>query len=151
MKRVILVAVVAWTGVALRAMAQQVPPAAAGAPQADSLTAAARRAADAWKRHDFAALVEGSPGVMVRLGRSEPSTAMPPAQAALTLRAFAGSAVEVETVVASVRDVDGSRAYAEIQRTYVAPGTEAQRTQTLYLGWRWLRGVPRLVEIRVVP
>ena len=151
MRHVILVAAAAWCGVVVPGSAQQLPPEGAASPQVDSLTAAARRAADAWKRHDFAALVEGSPGVMVRLGRSEPSTAMPPAQAALTLRSFAGGAVEVETEVVSVRDVDGARAYAEIQRTYVAPGTAARRTQTLYLGWRRLQGVPRLVEIRIVP
>ena len=125
--------------------------AAATTRQAESLTAAARRAAQAWQRHDFAALVAGSPGVMVRLGRTEPSAPMPPAQAVLTLRAFAGGAEELRAEVTAVREVDAARAYAEVQRTYVVRGTSAPRVQTLYFGWRWVGAVPRLVEIRVVP
>jgi hypothetical protein len=131
----------------------QVPggPSGAAAAQGDSLTVAARRAARAWQRHDFAALVAGSPGVMVRLGGAEPSAPMPPAQAALALHAFAGGAEEVQTEVTTVREVDAGRAYAEVQRTYVVKGTTARRVQTLYLGWRRVGWVPRLVEIRVVP
>jgi hypothetical protein len=138
------------------ARAQVAPaPGAGAAPavtrQADSLTAAAQRAARAWERHDFAALVAGSPGVMVRLGRAEPSAPMPPAQAVLTLRAFAGGAEELQAEVTAVREADALHGYAEVQRTYVARGTSARRVQTLYFGWRFVGSAPRLVEIRVVP
>jgi hypothetical protein len=119
--------------------------------QADSLAAAARRAAGAWERHDFAALVAGSPGVLVRLGRAAPSAPMPPAQAVLTLRAFAGAADEVQAEVTAVREADAFRGYAEVQRTFVVRGTSARRVQTLYFGWRFVGPAPRLVEIRVVP
>lgn|GEM_PF-4444050 len=137
---------------AATAWAQAPAPAAEGAgPRSDSLTAAARRAAAAWQRHDFAALVAGSPGLMVRLGRAAPSAPMPPAQAALALRTFAADARELATEVTEVREVDATRAYAEVQRTYTGRGTSARRTQTLYLGWRWVAAAPRLVEVRVVP
>ena len=113
--------------------------------------AAARRAAGAWERHDFAALVAGSPGVLVRLGRAAPSAPMPPAQAVLTLRAYAGGADEVQAEVTAVREADALRGYAEVQRTFVVRGTSARRMQTLYFGWRFVGPAPRLVEIRVVP
>jgi len=134
----------------------QVPGAPVGAAPAapgesDSLTSAARRAAHAWQRHDFAALVVGSPGVMVRLGPSAPSAPMPPAQAVLTLRAFAGGAEELQAEVTAVHEVDAARGYAEVQRTYVVRGTSARRVQTLYFGWQRVDRVPRLVDVRVVP
>jgi len=121
------------------------------APQGDSLTAAARRAARDWQRHDFAALVAGSPGLMVRLGGAETSAPLAPEQAVLTLHAFAGGADEVRTDVTVVREVDAGRGYAEVQRTFVVRGTSARRVQTLYLGWRREGGSHRLVEIRLMP
>jgi hypothetical protein len=113
----------------------QVPagPSRATSTRGDALTGAARRAARAWHRHDFAALVAGSPGVIVRRRGADPSAPMPPAQAARTLRAFAGGAEEVQTEVGAVREVDEDRGYTEVQRTYVVTGTSARRVQTLYL------------------
>jgi len=140
-------------GLWLTALPGQAPGRGPGAARAqdDPLMAAARRAARAWQRHDFSALVAGSPGVLVRLGGAEHSTPMPPAQAVLTLRAFAGGAQELQTVVTAVREVDAGRGYAEVQRTFRAKGTDSRRVQTLYLEWRRTGRVQRLVEIRVVP
>jgi hypothetical protein len=76
---------------------------------------------------------------------------MPPAQAVLTLRAFAGGAEELHAEVTAVREADAFHGYAEVQRTYMVRGTSARRVQTLYFGWRLVGSVPRLVEIRVVP
>jgi hypothetical protein len=121
------------------------------APQMDSVLAAAWRAARAWRLHDFAGLVEGSPGVMVRLGGTEPSAPLRPAQAAQTLQAFAGVADELEVEVLAVRPVDASRAYAEVQRTYSVRGTASRGVQTLYVGLRRVAGVFRVVEVRLVP
>ena len=119
--------------------------------QMDSLLAAARRAARAWRSHDFTGLVAGSPGVMVRLGGSEPSVPLRPAQAAQTLQAFAGGADELEVEVLAVRSVDASRAYAEVQRTFSVRGTASRGVQTLYVGLRLGEGVYRVVEVRLVP
>jgi hypothetical protein len=145
----VVVAALMATGAGIPSGAQ--PAARPGPEQVDPLTAAARRAARAWERHDFAALVAGSPGVMVRLGNTETSAPMSPEQAALTLHAFAGGAEEIQTLVTSVREVDAGRGYAEVQRTFVVNGTSARRVQTLYLEWRLVGGVHRLVEIRVMP
>ncbi len=118
--------------------------------QDDRLIEAARRAARAWQQHDFGALVAGSPGVFVRLGAADPSAPLPPAQAASTLRAFAAGAREIRTEVASVREVDAGRGYAELLRTYEVRGTSAHRVQTLYLEWRGTGRAHRLVEVRLV-
>jgi len=107
--------------------------------------------AAAWQRHDFAALVAGSPGVMIRLGGPEPSAPVGRAQAAQTLESFAGGAVEISLQVLSVREVDGARAFTEVARTYAVRGTGARRVQTLYFGWRREGGGYRLVEVRLVP
>ena len=142
-------AVTLWVAAAL---AGAVPAGQAGRPpQGEPLTEAARRAAREWARHDFAALVSGSPGVMVRLGAAEPSAPLAPQQAVLTLEAFAGAVEEEQVVVSAVRELDEGRGYAEVQRTFVVRGTSARRTQTLYLEWRRVDGRLALVGIRVVP
>jgi hypothetical protein len=154
MRRALAVGAALLCAAAARAQVAPAPGAGASPPstrQADALAAAADRAARAWHRHEFAALLAGSPGVMVRLGRSEPSAPMPLAQAVLTLRSFAGGAEELQTEVTAVREADAIRGYAEVQRTYMVRGTSARRVQTLYFGWRLVGSVPRLVEIRVVP
>jgi hypothetical protein len=134
---------------ALMAVAPARP--AGHARQGEPLAEAARRAAQQWQRHDFAALVDGSPGVMVRLGGAEPSAPLAAQQAVLTLQAFAGGVDEEQAVVSSVREVEEGRGYAEVQRTFVAHGTSARRTQTLYLEWRRVGGRFVVVGIRVVP
>lgn len=123
----------------------------AAAQQMDSLLAAARRAARAWRGHDFAGLVAGSPGVMVRLGGTAPSAPLRLAQAVQTLQAFAGGAEELEVEVLVVRPVDARRAYAEVQRTFSVRGTAARGVQTLYIGLRLVEGAFRVVEVRLVP
>lgn len=139
------------SGAAGRAMAPYAAPGGAAAQQMDSLLAASRRAARAWRGHDFTSLVAGSPGVMVRLGGTEPSAPLRPAQAAQTLQTFAGGADELEVEVLAVRPVDADRAYAEVQRTFAVRGTASRGVQTLYVGLRRVGGVFRVVEVRLVP
>ena len=151
---VLAVAVCGALGASDAAGGAAVPPAVrrgAAAPQTDSLLAAAQRAARAWRLHDFAGLVAGSPGVMVRLGGTEPSAPLRPAQAAQTLQAFVAGAVELEVEVLAVRSVDAGRAYAEVQRTFSVRGTASRGVQTLYVGLRRVEGVWRVVEVRLVP
>jgi hypothetical protein len=126
-------------------------PGGASPQQLDSLLAASRRAARAWRHHDFSGLVAGSPGVMVRLGGTAPSAPLRPAQAAQTLQAFAAGSEEIEVEVLAVRPVDANRGYAEVQRTFAMRGTASQRVQTLYVGLRRVAGVFRVVEVRLVP
>jgi hypothetical protein len=119
--------------------------------QVESLLVAARRAVQAWARHDFAELVGRSASIMLHLPGAEPSTPLRPAQAAELLHAFADGAEETAVEVVVARAVDGERAYVEAQRVFVVRGTEARRTQTIYLGMRRQGACYWVAEIRVVP
>ncbi len=124
---------------------------APGGAQADSLLAAATRAAQAWRRHDFAQLVAGDGDIQVHLPGADPSAPLRPPQAAELLRAFAEGAHELDVEVRVARNVDQDRAYVEIRRTFTVRGTSAQRVHTVYLGLRRRGNAYRLVEVRVVP
>jgi len=123
----------------------------AQAADADSLLAAARRAARAWRLHDFDGLLAGATAVRVLLPGAEPSSALRVAQVAELLRTFTESAEELEVEVQVARAVDADRAYVEIQRVFRVRGTEARRAQTLYLGLRRVGATYRASEVRVVP
>ncbi len=125
--------------------------AVAPAPQADSLLAVARRAADQWVRHDFAGLVGTGSAVMVHLPGAEPSSPLRPTQAAELLRAFAEGTREIEVTIQVARNVEPDRAYVEAQRVYEARGTGLRRSQALYFGFRRTGTSYRLVEIRALP
>ena len=118
---------------------------------ADSLLVAARRAADQWLRHDFAAMVGTGSAVMVHLPGAEPSSALRPTQAAELLRAFADGTRELEVTVLVARNVDPDRAYVEAQRVFQPRDTDLRRTQALYFGFRRTPTGYRLVEIRALP
>jgi hypothetical protein len=128
-------------------------PGAAGAaqePAAAGLTAAAEQARQAWYSHDAAALVAGSPRLLVQLPGADPATALPSPQAAALLADFLASAQEVETVVRAAREVEPGRGYVELQRRYRVAGTQEVRSQSLLLGYRLGRAGWNLVELRVV-
>jgi hypothetical protein len=92
----------------------------------DSLIASAQRAARAWRGHDFDGLLEGSRAVSLHLPGADPSQALRPGQASALLKAFAGTAREIEVEVEVARNVDSLRAYVEIRRTFVTRlGAEA--------------------------
>ena len=117
---------------------------------ADSIFAAAQRAAHAWRAHDFDGLLEHCPAVALHLPGADPSAPLPSAQAAELLRAFAGTAREVSVAVEVARDVDSLRAYAEVRRVYLVRRGSEPRTQTLYLGLRRSGEGYAVAEIRLV-
>lgn len=119
--------------------------------QAESLMPAARRLAGDWLRHDFAALVGGSPAVQVQVPGAQPSAPVRPAQAVSLLQAFVEGATEVEVEVLAAREVEPGRAYVEVQRIYVLHGSAARRVQMLYFGLRREQGTYRLTEVRALP
>jgi hypothetical protein len=117
--------------------------------QGPDLEREAERARRAWFRHDAAALVSGSPRLVVRLPGADPSGALGQAQAAALIRDYLASAQEVEVTVRSAREVEPGRGYVELRRRYQVAGTQDIRTQLLLLGYRlgsdgWL-----LVELRI--
>jgi hypothetical protein len=121
-----------------------------GLAQGPDLGAAAEQARQAWFGHNPAALIAGSPRLMIQLPGAEPSVALGPDQAAALLADFLASGQEVETLVRAAREVGPGRGYVELQRKYRVAGTQNVRTQALLLGYRrgqlgWV-----LVEFRVV-
>ena len=120
---------------------------AQGAP---TLTAAAEQARRAWFAHDAAALVAGSPKLVVQLPGANPSAALEPVQAAVLIADYLAPAQEVATVVSAAREMDGGLGYVELRRRYRVAGTQEVREQSLLLGYRQGRTGWQLVELRVV-
>ena len=116
---------------------------------APGLAAAAESARSAWLRHDAAALVQGSPGVVVRLPGVEPSGALGRAQAAALLRNYLEGVEEVATGLVAAREVEPGRGYVELERRYRVGGTQQVRRETLLLSFRLIGGRWALVELRV--
>jgi hypothetical protein len=115
-----------------------------------ALAEAAEQARRAWFEHDAAALVAGSPRLLVQLPGADPSAALEPAQAAALVADYLAPAEEVETVVSAAREVEGGRGYVELRRRYRVAGTQDVRVQSLLLGYRLGRTGWLLVELRVV-
>jgi hypothetical protein len=118
--------------------------------QDGALVEAAERAREAWFTHNPAALIAGSPRVLVQLPGADPSVALGPAQAAALLADFLSPSQEVEVVVRAARQVETSRGYVELQRRYRVTGTQDVRSQILLLGYRRAAGGWTLVEFRVI-
>jgi hypothetical protein len=119
------------------------------AQSAPGLDAAAESARSAWLRHDAAALVQGSPGVVVRLPGVEPSGPLGRAQAAALLRTYVEGAEELATGLVAAREVETGRGYVELDRRYRVGGTQQVRRETLLLSFRLIRDRWALVELRV--
>jgi hypothetical protein len=117
------------------------------APQGD-LRQAAEQARRAWASHDAAALVAGSPRILIQLPGTDPAGAFAPPQAIALLRDYFASTQEVETKVRSAREVEPGRGYVELQRRYRITGTQETRSQTLLLGYRMTPAGWILVELR---
>ena len=121
-----------------------------GQAQQRQLSQAAEQARRAWRAHDAAALVAGSPRLLIQLPGADPSVALGPAQATALLSDFLAAAQEVETVVRAAREVEPGRGYVELQRRYRVSGTQEVRVQSLLLGYRLLKSGWSLMELRVV-
>ena len=137
MKRLCLVIMLITNAVGLRA-------------QDGALVEAAERAREAWFTHDPAALIAGSPRVLIQLSGADPSVALGPSQAAALLADFLTPSQEVEVVVRAARQVEAGRGYVELQRRYRVTGTQDVRSQVLLLGYRLGAGGWSLVEFRVI-
>jgi hypothetical protein len=118
--------------------------------QDGDLDEVAEQARQACFGHDAAALVAGSPSLVVQLPGAEPSVPLARGQATALLRDFLASGEEVETRVRAAREVGRGRGYVELQRKYRVAGTQNVRVQMLLLSYRRTRGAWTLVEFRVV-
>ncbi len=126
-------------------------PAGQGGAQDSALMAAARRATEAWMRHDFTAFVGTGEAVMVNLPGAEPSAPLRPAQAAALLRDYTAGKREVDVTILVARRVEPDRAYVEAQRVFESEGMGVRHSETLYFGFRLVQGRYHLVEVRALP
>lgn len=115
------------------------------------LDAAARQARAAWLAHDPAALLRGSPGVMLQIPGADPSSAIGRAQAGELLARFFRTSVELHVEVSVAREVEEGRGYVEMMRRFRVVGTSEERRETVFLGLRRLGDQWVVVELRAAP
>lgn len=115
------------------------------------LDAAAQRARVAWLAHDPAALLAGSPGVILQIPGSDPSSAIGRAQAGELLARFFRTSVERGVEISVAREVQEGRGYVEMVRRFSVAGTTEERRETVFLGLRWWGEQWVVVELRAAP
>jgi hypothetical protein len=115
------------------------------------LDAAAQRARSAWLSHDPAALLQGSPGVVLQIPGADPSSAIGRDQAGELLTRFLRTSVERSVEISVAREVEEGRGYVEMVRRFSVSGTSEERRETLFLGLRRLGGEWVVVELRAAP
>ena len=115
------------------------------------LDAAAQRARAAWLAHDPAALLRGSPGVVLQIPGADPSSAIGRDQAGELLARFFRTSVERSVEVSVAREVEEGRGYVEMVRRFAVAGTTEERRETVFLGLRRLGDQWVVVELRAAP
>ncbi|NIM52908.1 MAG: hypothetical protein GTN62_15635 [Gemmatimonadales bacterium] len=124
-----------------------------GAPRTlaqNELEKAVERARAAWLDHDVEALVANSDTVRLRLPGVR-SASLRPGQAARLLDRYLKPSQERTFALVEVRQLAEDHAYAEVARRYVVRGTDEEREETVFLGFRFLDGRWRLREVNVTP
>ncbi|MGH7530792.1 MAG: hypothetical protein ACREMN_10455 [Gemmatimonadales bacterium] len=124
-------------------------PAQAGAQE--TLLEAAETARRAWLAHDAAALAGQTTNLVLQIPGADPSSPLGRAQALELLRRYFRQAEERGLDVTAVREVEPGRGFVELTRRYVIVGTNELRRETLFLAFRQLGTVWRLVELRSAP
>ncbi|HMA38699.1 MAG TPA: hypothetical protein VKP10_01410 [Gemmatimonadales bacterium] len=115
------------------------------------LEAAAQRARAAWLAHDPAALLSGSPGVILQIPGADPSSAIGRDQAGELLARFFRTSVERAVEISVAREVQEGRGYVEMVRRFSVAGTTEERRETVFLGLRWWGERWVVVELRAAP
>lgn len=115
------------------------------------LDAAAQRTRDAWLAHDPAALLRGSPGVILQIPGADPSSAIGRDQAGELLARFFRTSVERSVEISVAREVEEGRGYVEMMRRFSIVGTSEERRETIFLGLRWWAEQWVVVELRAAP
>ena len=116
-----------------------------------SLSQAATAARGAWMDHDTRALVGRGPPLYLQIPGSDPASQLGRDQAAALLERYLKPATEVSWDAREIREVEPDRGYVEAVRRYRVTGTDDERRETIFLGYRregerWV-----LVEIRIAP
>ncbi len=116
-----------------------------------TLSDAAARAKEAWSTHDPQALVGQSSNLVLQIPGADPSSPLGRPQAIELLRRYFRPAEERGLDVTAIREVEPGKGFVELTRRYVVAGTAEVRRETLFLGYRLIGRVWRLVELRSAP
>ena len=116
----------------------------------DDLDAAVERARQAWLQHDVQGLFE-SDTVRLNLPGVAWAASLKPGQAARLLSQYLKVSEEREFTLREVRMLAPDHAYAEVRRRYAVRGTDEERWETAFLGFRLLDGRWQLREVRITP
>lgn len=109
----------------------------------------ASKAQSALRRGNVEALVQGSERVQLRFPGGDPSAPLGRAQAAAALRDIFGRGATEEVRVGGFRQVGEDQGWVELRREYREAGAPGTRAQRVLLGYRLVRGVWVLAEVRV--
>ncbi len=104
-----------------------------------------------WLGHRMDDLVSRSDTVRLSLPGIAPSASLQPGQAARLLSQYLKPSHERGFELLELRRLAPDHAYAEMVRTYVVKGTDEERQETVFLGFRLLEGAWRLREVRATP
>ena len=104
----------------------------------------------AWLGHQVQNLVRKSDTVRLNLP-GVTAASLRPMQAARLLANYLKPTREVTFVIHGLRTLAEDHAYAEVRRVFLVLGTEEERQETVFLGFRRLDGQWRLREVRVMP
>lgn len=115
------------------------------------LDVAAQSARSAWLAHDPAALLRGSPGVVLQIPGADPSSAIGRDQAGELLSRLFRTSVERSVEISVAREVEEGRGYVEMVRRFSITGTSEERRETVFLGLRWWGNQWVVVELRAAP
>jgi hypothetical protein len=74
-----------------------------------------------------------------------------PGQASRLLDRYLSPTEEISFQLENVRELAEDHAYAELKRVFVVRGTVEEREETVFLGFRRVRGTWSLREVRVTP
>lgn len=110
---------------------------------------AADRARIAWLEHDIAGLLAGSDPVTLGLPGVEATRPLSPGQVAALIREFLRNTEELGFSYDRVVRISDDQGYIDAVREYVIVGTTEVLTQKVLIGFRRLRRVWRIYEIRI--
>lgn len=133
------------TGIAGPVAAQR-PPASR-----DALAIVGESARSAWTERDFARLFAGGTHVQLRLPGADPSAGVGEAQAVSLLRDYVRGTTDLTVELVSDREVGTGRAFVDLRRRYRLDGTQEERVESVFLGYRRVGTGWRLVDLRVLP
>jgi hypothetical protein len=119
--------------------------------QDELLAEAVQVSQEAWLRHDVRALVSKSDTVRLHIPDLPPSASLRPGQASRLLGKYLSPTEEISFELENVRQLADDHAYAEVRRVFVVKGTVEEREETVFLGFRRIRGMWSLREVRVAP